>query len=664
MAGSAVYNLRVMDGHKPGVLASHAIGKDARLSRFGQRRHAARSFALCITVILFCAGTPAFAQDDKSPTDNSTPLQEHYDAAQSFQAAGNLSQAALEYKKFLADALGALAEHRAKAGDFTRATSLFDQAVAFAPNDPPLKLEYAEACRAANELHKAKSLAQEVVDAEPQNANAHLVLGQILSQMDENEAGVQQMEIAVALQPDFTNGYALASAYLKLKDEDSAAKIFSEMLTSFGDKPGIHLEFGSAYANAGFPEKAIPEFKKAIAENSALPGAHYALGAAYMLGLGVPAYADAATEFEKELEISPNDYNSHLELGVVYLSQNKLPDAERELTRAASLDSQNPDPFISLAQLYDQSGRLPEAEAAYRKAIALTADVARNHYQVERAHYLLARVLLQTNRQDEAKKEMEISNQLLKLSVLEQQGHSSTAAEKAAASGAPSGGGKRPAALDGDALKQAEAIEKKIGPAIADSFNNLGAISAGNNDFNAALEYFHNAGDWNPALPGLDYNWGRAAFSAHEYAQAVGPLSRYAQQHPQDTGARLTLGLSYFLLQRYQEALKAFESAQPAQLDAAPAVAYAYAVSLTKVGDYSDGVARLKAMESANPGVADIHKALGEAYAAHRDCAQAMEELRIALQLKPDDKDAERELNACEAAQSGHSGAGAAPKRD
>jgi Tfp pilus assembly protein PilF len=288
--------------------------------------------------------------------------------------------------------------------------------------------------------------------------------------------------------------------------------------------------------------------------------------------------------------------------------------------------------------------------------------VARNHYQVERAHYLLARVLLQTNRQDEAKKEMEISNQLLKLSVLEQQGGSATAAEKSAASGVALKESKQPEVRDADALKHAEAVEKQIGPAIADSYNNLGAVAAGSNDFAAALEYFRQAGEWNPALEGLDYNWGRAAFSAHEYAQAIAPLSRYAQSHPQDIGARLTLGLSYFLLQNYQDALKQFASAPSAQIDAVPAVAFAYAVSLARAGDYSDGVQRLKSMETANPGVADIHKALGEAYAAHRDCGQAMAELRTAIQLNPGDKDAERELNACQAAQNGHSSAETAPK--
>jgi Flp pilus assembly protein TadD len=91
-------------------------------------------------------------------------------------------------------------------------------------------------------------------------------------------------------------------------------------------------------------------------------------------------------------------------------------------------------------------------------------------------------------------------------------------------------------------------------------------------------------------------------------------------------------------------------------------VAYAYAVSLTKAGDYSDRVRRLKSMDSANPSVADIHKALGEAYAAHHDCLQAMDEVRAALQLNPSDKGAEHELNVCEAPQNGHSSPESAPK--
>ena len=295
-----------------------------------------------------------------------------------------------------------------------------------------LKLEYAEACQAANELPKAKSLAQQAVDADPKNAAAHLVLGRILSQMNENRRGQATARNRGRDSAGFHQWIRVGVRVLETKGRRRRGQnILPKCWPSFGDKPGIHLEFGSA-------RMPMPDIRRKRFRNSRRPSRRIlhcraritALGAAYMLGLGVPAYEQAAAEFEKELKISPNDYNSHLELGVIYLSQNKLPEAENELTRAASLDPRNPDPFISLGQLYDQTNQLPEAEAAYRKAIALTTDAARNHYQVERAHYLLARVLLQTNRQDEAKKEMEISNQLLKLSVLAQQGRISNRSRK------------------------------------------------------------------------------------------------------------------------------------------------------------------------------------------------------------------------------------------
>ncbi len=638
----------------------------------GCKRSIVRRFLILAALLCLVTCIPLQAQNQnqsqnqspnhESASQSESALQEHYDAAQNFQTAGNLALAALHYQTFLAEALSTLATHRAQAADFAGATALFDEALSADPDDAVVKVEYAQACQEAKDLGKAKSLAQEAVDAEPRNAAAHRVLGQILLQMDDNKAATQQLEAAVALQPDFANGSALAAAYLKLKDEDRAAAIFAEMLASYGDNSEIHLQFGSAYANAGFPEQAVPEFQKAIAENGKLPGAHYSLGAAYLLGIGPQAYDQAAAEFQEELKIRPRDYNSHLELGVIYLSQHKLPEAEQELTSAVALEPLNPDPLLSLGQLYDQTNRPTEAEAAYRKAISLTKDVSRNHFQIERAHYLLARALLQSGRQDEAKKEMAISNQLLKQSVLEKQGQSHPIQPSEVPALSASKDAEPSPALDPDALKEVESFAKRMALPIADGYNNLGAIAAGGNDFAAALGYFQKAAVWNPSLEGLDYNWGRAAFSGRQYEQAIAPLSRYLQDHPQDTGARSTLALCYFLLQNYQDALKTFQSIEAAQIGAVPVLAYAYAVSLTKAGDYSAGIKDLKSLESAHPDDANIHKALGEAFGAHGDYAQATEELRAAIREDPSDKDAERELHSFEAAQKEKPAKGGAPK--
>ena len=75
-------------------------------------------------------------------------------------------------------------------------------------------------------------------------------------------------------------------------------------------------------------------------------------------------------------------------------------------------------------------------------------------------------------------------------------------------------------------------MREQIRLPVADSYNNLGAIAATNNDYSDAVTYFERAAVWNPSLEGLDYNWGRAAFAGSQFADAIMPLSRYREVAP------------------------------------------------------------------------------------------------------------------------------------
>jgi len=67
--------------------------------------------------------------------------------------------------------------------------------------------------------------------------------------------------------------------------------------------------------------------------------------------------------------------------------------------------------------------------------------------------------------------------------------------------------------VDSKATKAVEDFEKRLAPALADSYNNLGAIAASGKNYVAALGYFQRAAEWNPELPVLDYNRGRPIHS-------------------------------------------------------------------------------------------------------------------------------------------------------
>jgi tetratricopeptide (TPR) repeat protein len=594
-----------------------------------------------------CAGQTKgrVAKPSEKVEQSSGELQRQYDAAQRAQSSGDMTRASQEYKNFLVDSLRRLAEAHVQVGDYPGAAKLFEEALALGESsgNDELRLRFAEAALEAHDSARAKTLAEAVLANDSKSARARLIAGEALLQSNENEQARKQLEAAVALDPSYKDGLALASAYLALADTKDAEALFAEMSKGFGDKAEIHLDFGRAYGEAGYPDKAIVEFEKAIARDETLPEAHYSLGASYMLSQGEVGYPAAIKEFDRELALHPDDYFSLAQLGNIALTQHRLEDAESYLKRASSLDPRNPDDPLLLGQVYLQLKKLPEAEQAFRKAIELTTDVSRNHYQVQRAHYLLGRVLLQMDRPDEAKHEMQLSAELLKQNLQLDQARLKGAPMGETAAAPPMSSQPKRVAFDAKAEQEMKDLTSRVSGALADSYNNLGAIAAGNNEFATATGYFEKAARWNPSLEGLDYNWGRAAFSGKLYAQAIPPLKRYLAAHPEEQGARNVLGVSLFMQKDYAAAVATL---QPLEVSLAnnPQLAYIYAQALVQTGDYAHGLVRLQALSKTNPGVAEIHRALGEAYAAQGEYRQATDELRSALQLNADDKEAKDQL--------------------
>ncbi len=182
---------------------------------------------------------------------------------------------------------------------------------------------------------------------------------------------------------------------------------------------------------------------------------------------------------------------------------------------------------------------------------------------------------------------------------------------------------------------------------VADSYNNLGAIAATNNDYSHAVHYFERAFLWNPSLDGLDYNWGRAAFAGSQFADAIHPLLRYVKSHPDDIGARSVLAISQFMTGNYSGCIDALEPAIR-KSDIAPQAEYVYAESMIRTGLIALGVERLQALEKSHSEIPDVHRSLGEALAQQGEKQQALEELRTAIQLSPGDADAHYDVGKME----------------
>jgi tetratricopeptide (TPR) repeat protein len=591
----------------------------------------------CLGLVLISAATILGQATGVGSADRES-LQKHYDAAQEFQRGGKLTEAAGQYRGFLSGALGELALGYAVVPDYGRAAPLFDEALSLEPNSPTLLLDYAGTSLTIGDYVHAKTLATEYIRMYPDDrqklAQAHQVLGRALLKLNQDQEARKELEAALALDPTFANGYDLAVACLDLDDEKCAVQIFGEMERSFGDTAEIHLAFGRAYGDSDFQPRAITEFRKAIEENPRLPGAHYLLAAVLLATVNEQSPLESAdAELKKELAISPHDGMTYAALGKIAVTRTNYSEAETYLQQAISLDPQSPDAYLYLGQMYFDTNRFDDAETALRKCIALTTDVSRNRYQVQQAHFLLGRILMKKGQQDAAHAEMQINRDLANKTLAQDKSKLAGLMDTSGSQDSPGsptplpGSGKQ----DQAALHNVEAMKEKLTPAVADGYNNLGAIAATNSDYSSAVSYFERAWEWSPSLEGLDYNWGRAAFAGSQYAEAVLPLSRYVKAHPDDSGARSVLGLSQFLSGKYGDCVETLQPIEKSEL--APQVEYAYASSLVKSGQLSTGTERLLALEKAHPEIPDVHRALAEAFDRQGDQKRATEELHTATKL-------------------------------
>ncbi len=324
-----------------------------------------------------------------------------------------MAQSDAEYKQFIVSAFKVLGNAQAKAGLLADAEKSFLQAREFSPTDNELALDLAIVDVDRGKVDEAITLAHSL-QSEDKSGRQQFVLGRAAYLKGDFNAAKAYLEKAATASPNLETAYALGTVYLKLKDLRRARLLFDEMLHGLGDTPQLRLLIGRAYRDAELWNESIAEFKSAIVKHPKAWQLHYFLGLVYLGRDNDSGIPQALPEFQAELKNNPDDPRSHYMLGYCLMKQENLAGAEKEFLRAQELDPQNPDAVIYLGQLYSEQNRKSESEQAMRKAITLTSDESRNYYQIHRAHYVLGRLLLETGKTEEAKRELAVSDDLRK----------------------------------------------------------------------------------------------------------------------------------------------------------------------------------------------------------------------------------------------------------
>ena len=111
--------------------------------------------------------------------------------------------------------------------------------------------------------------------------------------------------------------------------------------------------------------------KKTIESNPKSYGAYIELGRLY---LKQNKFLQAEESFKKAIKLNPENDNTYVVLGWAQLNQNKFSEAECAFKKAIELNPQNYDAYFELGCTYLNQNKFSEAECAFKKAIELNPN--------------------------------------------------------------------------------------------------------------------------------------------------------------------------------------------------------------------------------------------------------------------------------------------------
>jgi tetratricopeptide (TPR) repeat protein len=213
---------------------------------------------------------------------------------------------------------------------------------------------------------------------------------------------------------DLDKASELLSTLLVVKPTDSSLlylsyRIHSDLanraiLTMAIANPGsaeLHQAMARELAKQGKTDEAIANYREALRINPRLPEAHTELGDLFYHSMDETLKAEATGEFQAALDVNPRDEKAKLAIGVLAAQRGDLKTAYDDDSSAVKADPNDTDACTELAKVLIQMNRKDEA----RKLLEHAVEIDPSNYV---AHFRLGTLYRQQGRTDEAKHQVEL----------------------------------------------------------------------------------------------------------------------------------------------------------------------------------------------------------------------------------------------------------------
>ena len=213
-----------------------------------------------------------------------------------------------------------------------QALESFEKAAALAPTNEKLYLFVADACTDSQNYHLGLKIVDAGLQNLPQSARLHYQRGTFLAHLDQMDIARKDFEIAAKLEPGSDIAFiAQAQENLFAGNISESIRIAREGIANHHQTAALLTILGQALFRSG-------------------------------LTPGQREFAEAKAAFEESVAARPNDAGVQIDLGRLYLMENRLDDAISHLEIARRLEPDNPSSYTNLATAYRRHGDLKQAQ--------------------------------------------------------------------------------------------------------------------------------------------------------------------------------------------------------------------------------------------------------------------------------------------------------------
>ncbi len=330
-------------------------------------------------------------------------LEETFNRASQAMQAGEYSQAETGFKEVLATdvnnfaALGNLGALYARTHRFSDAIAMDQRALKLDPEDKGVLLNLGLAYLKQEDYTRARPYLERLDGGGTGGTRAAVLLATSLVMGDAPQKGLDLLLTRKLEASDSSALYLEAVAYARLGQTDAGYKIFSLLLSDGSTRAQASFLIGQALHDGHRLEEAADSFEQTLKQDPAYPGAHRELGKVYV---SMQRFPDAERELRTAIAQDPRDGSALYFLGALLVQSAGPSQGVSYLLRAQVLlpDSWAVPFYLGKAELSQHHAQA--AIPLFRQAASMNADEPQ-------VFYLLAQALRATGQTAEAKAEMD-----------------------------------------------------------------------------------------------------------------------------------------------------------------------------------------------------------------------------------------------------------------